>query len=94
MARGKGANRSGRHRDVTKGEAAAELARLITRAPSNKTRGLEGGHLVATYSLVVMDPKRDIAGYFTAGDFVKNKLEIVKEFKSAMNKSLQYVDAA
>lgn len=51
---------------------------------------LANGNRVATYNLVAMDPKLDIAGYFTTGAYIKQNPEIVKKFQTAMNKSLTY----
>lgn len=51
------------------------------------------GDRVITYNFSAFDPKLDIAGYFTTGDTIKNKPDLVKKFTTAMNKSLQYAQA-
>ncbi|MCX7523321.1 ABC transporter substrate-binding protein [Microbacterium sp. STN6] len=45
---------------------------------------------VITFNFSGFDPKLDVAGYFTKGDTIKNKPELVKAFTKAMNKSLDY----
>ena len=51
------------------------------------------GDRVITYNFSDFDPKLDIAGYFTKGDTIKNKPELVKAFTKAMNKSLEFAQA-
>lgn len=51
------------------------------------------GDRVISYNFSAFDSKLDIAGYFTTGDTIKNKPDLVKKFKTAMNKSLVYAQA-
>jgi NitT/TauT family transport system substrate-binding protein len=51
------------------------------------------GDRVISYNFSAFDPKLDIAGYFTTGDTIKNKPDLVKKFTTAMNKSLVYAQA-
>ncbi|MHB1172044.1 MAG: ABC transporter substrate-binding protein [Lacisediminihabitans sp.] len=48
------------------------------------------GDRVITYNFSAFDPNLDISGYFTTGDTIKNKPDLVKSFTAAMNKSLAY----
>jgi NitT/TauT family transport system substrate-binding protein len=58
-----------------------------------RTSAVEAGYKVLSANFVAFDPKLDIAGYFTSGDTIKNKPELVDKFKRAMNKSLEYAQA-
>lgn len=51
------------------------------------------GDRVISYNFSAFDPKLDISGYFTTGETIKNKPDLVKKFKTAMNKSLVYAQA-
>jgi NitT/TauT family transport system substrate-binding protein len=73
---------------VTNGQvdAAWVLAPFLDSAVANGAR-------VISYNFSDFDPKLDISGYFTTADTYKNKPELVKAFKTAMNKSLEYSDS-
>lgn len=51
------------------------------------------GARVVTFNYSAFDPNLDVAGYFTTGDTIKNNPKEVKEFTTAMNKSLVYAQA-
>ena len=67
-------------------DAAWILAPFLNSAVANGAR-------VITYNFSAFDPKLDIAGYFTTGDTIKNKPDLVTKFTTAMNKSLEYAQA-
>jgi NitT/TauT family transport system substrate-binding protein len=51
---------------------------------------VKDGNRVIMYNFSAFDKSLDVAGYFTKGDTVKNKPDLVKAFAKAMNKSLAY----
>ncbi|EMY32233.1 ABC-type nitrate/sulfonate/bicarbonate transport systems periplasmic components-like protein [Arthrobacter crystallopoietes BAB-32] len=54
------------------------------------SKAVADGGRVISYNFADFDPNLDISGYFTTGDTVENKPELVAKFKAAMNKSLEY----
>jgi NitT/TauT family transport system substrate-binding protein len=51
---------------------------------------LAKGNRVVSYIYAELDPRLDVAVYFTTGDYARSNPELVKKFQAAMNKSLQY----
>ena len=51
------------------------------------------GNRILFYNYPAFDSKLSIAGYFTKGDMVKNKPDVVKAFQKAMNKSIEYAQS-
>lgn len=54
------------------------------------SQAVANGGRVVSWNYVEMDPKLDIAGYFTSEKYIGENPEVVKEFEAAMNKSLEY----
>jgi NitT/TauT family transport system substrate-binding protein len=73
-------------------EAAVEKKQVdAARAPGPFDQiAVADGARVLFYNYPEFDANLDIAGYFTTADNVKNKPEMVRGFKAAMNKSLDY----
>ncbi|MGH3423384.1 MAG: ABC transporter substrate-binding protein, partial [Nocardioidaceae bacterium] len=54
------------------------------------SQALANGGRVVSWNYVEMDPKLDIAGYFTTTDYIKQNADVVDGFTAAMKKSLSY----
>jgi len=70
--------------------AAVEGGKVDAATVNPWTSDMESKFRVITYNFSDFDPDLDIAGFFTSGKTVSEKPELVKEFQTAMNKSLQY----
>jgi NitT/TauT family transport system substrate-binding protein len=55
---------------------------------------LAKGNRAVSYIYADLDPKIDVSYYFTSADYAKNNPEMVRKFRIAMNKSLQYAQAS
>jgi NitT/TauT family transport system substrate-binding protein len=54
------------------------------------TSALKNGARVISYNYVETSPELDIAGYFTTGEMIDSKPEVVERFRKAMTRSLEY----
>lgn len=54
------------------------------------SQALENGGRVVSWNYVEMDPKLDIAGYFTTSEYIQKNPDLVDSFTQAMKKSLAY----
>lgn len=57
------------------------------------TKALQSGGRALDWNYVSVHPEMDVSGYFTSGDTVKNKPELVDKFARAMAKSLEFSQA-
>lgn len=54
------------------------------------TSALEAGDRVISYAYADFDPKLDIAAYFSTSEYVEGNADIVENFQTAMQQSLEY----
>lgn len=54
------------------------------------SQAVANGGRVVSWNYVDMDPKLDIAGYFTSEKYIQEHPDVVQKFQKAMNKSLDY----